>query len=159
MKKAAGACKCACWGMDTLALPSVAPPTTFGTEGAAQHCLFLDTRNRPNVLSAIAQPLPARPVPGKPSVVEQISVAIAGGRRTGRRTAQTPMNWRPMAWTRIAGNMHITLIEAGPRVLPALPERISWPVHKTLEKLGVTVMTNSAVSEVTADSLITSSAK
>jgi NADH dehydrogenase len=52
-------------------------------------------------------------------------------------------------------NMHITLIEAGPRVLPALPERISGPVHKTLEKLGVNVMTNAAVSEVTADSLIT----
>jgi NADH dehydrogenase len=47
--------------------------------------------------------------------------------------------------------MHITLIEAGPRVLPALPERISGPVHKTLEKLGVTVLTNAAVSEVTAD--------
>jgi NADH dehydrogenase len=30
-------------------------------------------------------------------------------------------------------------------------------VHKTLEKLGVTVLTNSAVSEVTADALITSS--
>jgi NADH dehydrogenase len=54
--------------------------------------------------------------------------------------------------------MHITLIEAGPRVLPALPERISGPVHKTLEKLGVTVLTNAAVSEVTADSLITAAA-
>jgi len=56
-------------------------------------------------------------------------------------------------------NMHITLIEAGPRVLPALPERIGGPVHKTLEKLGVNVMTNAAVSEVTADSLITADGK
>jgi NADH dehydrogenase len=54
-------------------------------------------------------------------------------------------------------DMHITLIEAGPRVLPALPERISVPVHKTLEKLGVTVMTNAAVSEVTEDGLKTAS--
>ena len=45
--------------------------------------------------------------------------------------------------------MRITLIEAGPRVLPALPERISQPVHKTLEKLGVTVLTGAAVSQVT----------
>jgi NADH dehydrogenase len=51
--------------------------------------------------------------------------------------------------------MHITLIEAGPRVLPALPERISVPVHKTLEKLGVKVLTNAAVSEVTEDGLKT----
>lgn len=36
-----------------------------------------------------------------------------------------------------------------------LPERIGSPVHKTLNKLGVTVLTSAAVSEVTADSLIT----
>ncbi len=51
--------------------------------------------------------------------------------------------------------MRITLIEAGPRVLPALPERIGRPVHKTLEKLGVTVLTSAAVSKVTADGLHT----
>jgi NADH dehydrogenase len=37
--------------------------------------------------------------------------------------------------------------------LPALPERIGAPVHKTLEKLGVTGLTNAVVSEVTADGL------
>ena len=41
----------------------------------------------------------------------------------------------------------------GPRVLPALPERIGGPVHKPLEKLGVTGLTNAVVSEVTADGL------
>ncbi len=51
--------------------------------------------------------------------------------------------------------MRITLIEAGPRVLPALPERISQPVHKTLEKLGVTVLTGAAVSQVTREALHT----
>ncbi|MNF87246.1 NADH dehydrogenase [compost metagenome] len=51
--------------------------------------------------------------------------------------------------------MRITLIEAGPRVLPALPERISAPVHRTLEQLGVTVMTGAAVQEVTTDGLKT----
>src|SRR5690606_18685111 len=52
-------------------------------------------------------------------------------------------------------DMRITLIEAGSRVLPALPERISRPVHKTLEKLGVTVLTGSAVSEISAEGLKT----
>src|SRR5690606_9137497 len=52
-------------------------------------------------------------------------------------------------------DVHITLIEAGPRVLPALPERISQPVHQTLRNLGVTVLTDAAVSEVTADGLHT----
>src|SRR5690606_29543060 len=52
-------------------------------------------------------------------------------------------------------NMRITLIEAGPRVLPALPERISGPVHRTLEQLGVTVLTGTAVSQVNAEALLT----
>ncbi|MCY1429852.1 NADH dehydrogenase [compost metagenome] len=41
-------------------------------------------------------------------------------------------------------------------MLPALPERISGPVHRTLEKLGVRVVTGAAVSQVTADGLHTS---
>ena len=40
-------------------------------------------------------------------------------------------------------------------MLPALPERISQPVHQTLSKLGVRVMTGSAVSKVDADGLWT----
>ncbi len=99
---------------------------------------------------------------GQTDVVEQISVAIVGAGATGVELAAELHNaaheLAAYGLDRIKPeNMHITLIEAGPRVLPALPERISGPVHKTLEKLGVTVMTNSAVSEVTADSLITSS--
>ena len=50
-------------------------------------------------------------------------------------------------------NMKITLIEAGPRVLPALPERISVPVHKTLEKLGVAVLTSAPVKQADADGM------
>ncbi|HBZ98160.1 MAG TPA: FAD-dependent oxidoreductase, partial [Pseudomonas sp.] len=38
---------------------------------------------------------------------------------------------------------------------PALPERISQPVHQTLLDLGVKVLTGAAVSEVTADGLHT----
>src|SRR3546814_16134937 len=52
-------------------------------------------------------------------------------------------------------DVNITLIEAGPKVLPALPERISQPVHQTLLDLGVTVLTGAAVSEVTAEGLHT----
>lgn len=52
-------------------------------------------------------------------------------------------------------DLRITLVEAGSRVLPALPERIGKPVHQTLEKLGVTVMTSAAVEKVTEEALHT----
>jgi NADH dehydrogenase len=92
----------------------------------------------------------------------QISVAIVGAGATGVELAAELHNaakeLAAYGLGRIAPeNMRITLIEAGPRVLPALPERIGNPVHQTLEKLGVTVLTNAAVSEVTAESLMTSS--
>lgn len=51
-------------------------------------------------------------------------------------------------------DINITLIEAGERVLPALPERISTPVTGVLEDLGVNVLTGSAVKEVHADHLM-----
>ena len=36
-------------------------------------------------------------------------------------------------------HLRVSLIEAGPRLLPALSERISAAVHRELEKLGVEV--------------------
>ena len=43
--------------------------------------------------------------------------------------------------------MSIDLIEAGPRILPALPERIAESAAKELEKLGVTIHTNTRITE------------
>jgi NADH dehydrogenase len=134
----------------------------FGTQGAAQHCLFLDTRKQAERFHQ--------------QLLNHYLRAHAG--QTDSRTDQRGHRRRRCHRVELAAelhnaahelaaygldrikpeNMHITLIEAGPRVLPALPERISGPVHKTLEKLGVTVLTNAAVSEVTADSLITAAA-
>lgn len=45
----------------------------------------------------------------------------------------------------------ILLIEAGPRLLPSFPENLSDYAEKTLEKMGVTVMTSSRVTDCDAD--------
>jgi len=132
----------------------------FGTKGAAEHCLFLDTRKQAERFHQQLLNHYLRAHAGQSDEVEQISVAIVGAGATGVELAAELHNaaheLAAYGLDRIKPeNMHITLIEAGPRVLPALPDRIGGPVHKTLEKLGVTVLTNSAVSEVTADSLIT----
>jgi NADH dehydrogenase len=51
----------------------------------------------------------------------------------------------------------VTLIEAGPRILPALPEELATAAHKELEALGVRVLTNTAVVEATGEGMITKS--
>ena len=145
---------------DTLVIAVGSTSNDFGIEGAKQHCVFLDTRQQAErfhrkLLNAYLSSSAASHGP-----LGTISIAIVGAGATGvELAAELRHSARELSDYGLGHvspeNLHITLIEAGPRVLPALPERIGGPVHKTLEKLGVTVLTNSAVSEVTAESLIT----
>ncbi len=48
-------------------------------------------------------------------------------------------------------DIKITLVEAAPRIVPALPERLSDSTAKILTDLGVDIRTNSRVTEVTAE--------
>jgi NADH dehydrogenase len=47
-----------------------------------------------------------------------------------------------------AAHIRISLIEAGPRILPMFSEKLSEHAKKDLEKLGVTVHLNTAVAEI-----------
>ncbi|MCY1422490.1 NADH dehydrogenase [compost metagenome] len=149
-------------GYDTLVIAVGSTTNDFGTRGAAEHCLFLDTRKQAERFHQQLLNHYLRAHAAHTEGSEQISVAIVGAGATGVELAaelhHAAHELAAYGLGRIKPeNMRITLIEAGPRVLPALPERIGGPVHKTLEKLGVTVLTNAAVSEVTADALITAS--
>lgn len=144
---------------DTLVVAIGSTTNDFGTAGAAQHCIFLDTREQAERFhkQLLTHYLRAHATRDKD---DQISVAIVGAGATGvELSAELHHAAHELAAYGLNGiqpeNMRITLIEAGPRVLPALPERISQPVHRTLEKLGVRVMIGSPVKEVTAEGLKT----
>jgi NADH dehydrogenase len=47
----------------------------------------------------------------------------------------------------------VILLDAGPRVLPSFPESLSAHAHKDLERMGVRVVLNSKVSDI-SDSLV-----
>ena len=53
-----------------------------------------------------------------------------------------------------ARDVKIVLIEAAPRILPALPERISAATETLLASLGVIVRTGARVAEVRADGVV-----
>ena len=147
-------------GYDSLVIAVGSTTNDFGTQGAAEHCLFLDTREQAERFHRQLLSHYLRAHAGLDESTAQISVAIVGAGATGvELAAELHHAAHELAAYGLNGirpeNMRITLIEAGPRVLPALPERIGQPVHKTLEKLGVTVLTNAAVSEVTRDALHT----
>ena len=144
---------------DSLVLAVGSTTNDFGTPGAAEHCIFLDTREQAERFHRQMLSHYLRAHAGK-SDDSRISIAIVGAGATGVELAaelhHAAHELAAYGLDRIQPqNMRITLIEAGPRVLPALPERISGPVHRTLEKLGVTVLTGTAVSQVNAEALIT----
>jgi len=147
---------------DSLVIAVGSTTNDFNTLGAADHCLFLDSRLQAEKFHQQLLNHYLRAHAGQADITQEISVAIVGAGATGVELAAELHNAAHELAAYGLGrikpeNLRITVIEAGPRVLPALPERIGAPVHKTLEKLGVTVLTNAAVSEVTADSLITAS--
>ena len=144
---------------DSLVIAVGSTTNDFGTPGAAEHCIFLDTREQAERFHRQMLSHYLRAHAGK-SDDSRISIAIVGAGATGVELAaelhHAAHELAAYGLDRIQPqNMRITLIEAGPRVLPALPERISGPVHRTLEKLGVTVLTGTAVSQVNAEALIT----
>ena len=87
----------------------------------------------------------------------QLHVAIIGAGATGtelaaelHRTARAVVAY---GLDRIdpEQDIRITLIEAAPRILPALPERLSEAATGLLEGLGVDVSTGARVTRVTAE--------
>lgn len=147
-------------GYDYLVISVGSTTNDFGTAGAAQHCLFLDTRAQAERFHRLLlnQYMKAQAsLEYAPS--EPINVAIIGAGATGVELAAELNHAARMLQAygldRIKPeDLNINLIEASGRVLPALPERISEPVTETLKSLGVKLHTGSPVKEVTAQGLV-----
>lgn len=145
---------------DSLVIAVGSTTNDFGTPGAAEHCIFLDTRAQAERFHRRMLSHYLRAHASESEAGGKIDIAIVGAGATGVELAaelhHAAKQLAAYGLNRIRPeDMRITLIEAGPRVLPALPERIARPVHQTLEKLGVTVLTGAAVSAVTAEGLKT----
>ncbi len=147
-------------GYDYLVISVGSTTNDFGTAGAAEHCLFLDTRAQAERFHRLLlnQYMKAQAsLEYTPS--EPINVAIIGAGATGVELAAELNHAARMLQAygldRIKPeDLNINLIEASGRVLPALPERISDPVTETLKSLGVKLHTGSPVKEVTAQGLV-----
>src|SRR5580704_12944804 len=142
-------------GYDTLIIAVGSMSNDFGTSGVAEHAVALDTLdqaarfNRRLInacLRANAQYEPLRP--------GQLHCAIIGAGATGvELAAELHMAMRDLAsynLDRIDFDMYIKidLIEAAPRILPALPERIATRTADVLRQLGVKMRTGTRVTAV-----------
>ena len=144
---------------DWLVLAIGAVSNDFGTPGVRQHCLFLDTRKEADRFrqKLLDHCLRVSRTEGSDAKVE---IAIVGGGATGVELAAELFN--AAAALRHYGlevfdesRLHVTLIEAGPRILPALPEKLADAAKSELENLGVKVLVNTKVVEVRAGEVVT----
>jgi NADH dehydrogenase len=129
---------------------------SHATPGADRHCIFLDDRSAADRfrLKLLNQCLKvSRQMSADPAGDAQVRVAIVGGGATGVELAAELYN--AAAALRHYGlptfdesRLAITLLEAGARILPALPEKLALAAQEELQQLGVRVLTGARVAEV-----------
>lgn len=143
------------FGYDTLVLAIGSQSNDFGIEGVAEHALRLETmadarafhRRLVNAcIRAHAQHEPLAP--------EQLQVAIVGAGATGVELAaelhRATRELIAYGLDRIDPDRDLRLhvIEAAPRILPGLPERVSASAQQMLEGLDIQVHTSAKVAAV-----------
>jgi len=153
-------------GYDTLVIAVGSQTNDFGTLGAAEHTIKLDSpqaakRFNDRLINACirAQTVPRSAGSGR------LTVAIVGGGATGvELAAELHASAKVLAnfgfdHIHPEKDLQIVLVEAAPRLLAQLPERLSESALRELRKLAIEVHTNEKVIEVTADSLKMASGK
>lgn len=146
------------YGYDTLVIAIGSLTNDFGTPGVREHAIALETADeagrfhRRLVNALIRAHTQAEPL--KPG---QLQVAIIGAGATGTELAaelhKTTRQLVAFGLDRIEPDkdIKINLVEAAPRILPALPERLSQAAARLLEGLNVQIHTGARVMQVTAN--------
>lgn len=143
---------------DTLIMAVGSVSNDFGVKGVQEHCRFLDTtaqaeRFQRHLLDAMLR----AHTQGTPIREAQLDVAIVGAGATGvELAAQLHRVTRQMSAYGLDTidpdrHIHLSIIEAHPRLLPALPDRIADAAEAQLRRLGVTVHKGEQVVEVTEE--------
>ena len=146
---------------DYLVLAVGSVSNDFGTPGVRQHCIFLDERAeadrfRRRLLNQCLRV--SRSIQADPASDATVDVVIVGGGATGvELAAELHMSADSLAMYGLevfdSKRLRTVLVEAGPRILPALPEKLADAARGELEAIGVRVCTNEMVVEATAEGI------
>ncbi|WP_081687982.1 NAD(P)/FAD-dependent oxidoreductase [Rhizobium mesoamericanum] len=130
---------------DTLILATGSEANDFGTPGVRDHCLTIDSRSQAmkfnrEVMAHMLEALAAK---------RTLHIAVVGGGATGVELAAELVQLADTsAYYGAAGlrdQVKVTLIESGPNLLGAFPDRVAIAARERLERLGVVVLTGARV--------------
>ncbi|NDE51497.1 MAG: hypothetical protein EB029_04550, partial [Actinobacteria bacterium] len=128
----------------------------FGVKGVAEHALGMKSVNEALLIRSSIMRRFEDLCRFEDETV--LSVSIVGGGPTGVEMAGAiaELVRGPLASDQenAARHIKVNLIEAGPRLLPSFHSLLSSKTKKDLEKLGVEVLTSTAVKEVKPTSII-----
>lgn len=145
---------------DTLVIAVGSTANDFGTPGAQEHCLFLDSLSQARrfhnlMLNAFLR----KNHEAGEGHAHTLPITIIGAGATGvELAAELRLASRELPVYGMnhlsADDIHISVIEAADRILPALPGRLSSAATRELEKQKITVKTGQPVAEVQQDRII-----
>lgn len=133
----------------------------FGTPGVEEHCLLLDTRQQAErfhqqFLNQLHR------IHGAEDEERRLSLVIVGAGATGVELAADLHNVAKRlpeygfnAFS--SDRLRVMIVEAAPRILAQLPERVSASVTRELENIGVEIRTDTMVSAIDSDAVQTKS--
>lgn len=147
---------------DILVLAFGSITNDFSIPGVQEHCLFLDTRHEADRFQQLfLKYLLRMQSQGASGQTEPIKIVIVGAGATGVELAAELHYTVLQAVTYGLDNIHpekdvkITLLEAAPRILPQLPERIATLAVKELQRRDIEIMTNACVTSVSSHEIHT----
>ena len=145
---------------DTLVIAVGSTANDFGTPGAQEHCLFLDSLKQARrfhnlLLNAFLR----RNHESREGQPHTLNISIIGAGATGvELAAELRLASRELPIYGMnhlqAADVSISIIEAADRILPALPARLSSGATRELEHQNIKVLTGQPVSEIRDDNLV-----
>lgn len=136
----------------------------FGISGVKEHCLFLDsTEQAEQFQKSLLNAMIKAHTQEQPLEQGQLDVAIVGAGATGvELAAQLHVVSRQLSAYGLdtinpGEDIQLHIIEAGPRILPALPEKMSDGARAVIEKLGIILHVNERVTDIKEKEIHTAS--
>lgn len=144
---------------DYLVLAIGSTSNDFNTPGIKDNCIFLDSPSQAHKFRNKLLNLLLR-IQRLPSADSEVRIAIVGGGATGVELSaelhHAVADIHNYGFNQVSSSqLKVTLVEAGPRLLPALPERISASAHAELVKINVDVKLNTMITSASKEGLHT----
>lgn len=143
---------------DRLVLAIGSVSNDFGTPGVSEYCHMLDSNEQAQKFQKTLLNQFLKNSQDNGQQVSPTRLAIVGAGATGvELSAELHHVVEVLSvydFDKKSERLSINLIEAGPRILPVLPERIAESASEELEKLGVQIRTNTRITQVVSDGFI-----